>query len=106
MIRRLLVANRGEIAVRIARAAADGGIESVAVFAEDDAGAAHVRQAARAEALAGAGAAAYLDSAGLIAAARRSGCDAIHPGYGCLSENPAFASACAAADPWYRCLAP
>ncbi len=97
MIRRLLIANRGEIAVRIARAAADSGIESVAVFAEDDADAAHVRQAARAEALAGTGAAAYLDGAGLVAAARRSGCDAIHPGYGFLSEQPAFADACTAA---------
>ena len=94
---RVLIANRGEIAVRIARAAAEAGIESVAIYATDDAGSPHVRAAYRAVALPGAGARAYLDIAAMIAAAKAEGCDALHPGYGFLSENPALARACAAA---------
>jgi acetyl/propionyl-CoA carboxylase alpha subunit len=97
VIRRLLIANRGEIALRIVRAASDSGIESVAVYAADDADALHAKLATRAELLAGTGAAAYLDIAGLIGVAARCGCDAIHPGYGFLSENAAFARACAEA---------
>ncbi|MEE3101453.1 MAG: biotin carboxylase N-terminal domain-containing protein, partial [Pseudomonadota bacterium] len=94
---RLLIANRGEVALRIQRAAAGLGIATVAVHAPDDAGALHVRLADRAVALPGRGAAAYLDAAALIAAARETGCDAVHPGYGFLSESAAFARACAGA---------
>ena len=93
-IRRLLIANRGEIAIRIARSAADAGIETVAVASEDDVGALHAVRADRAVALKGRGAAAYLDIAQLIEAAKREACDAIHPGYGFQSENAAFAEAC------------
>ncbi|HYF58454.1 MAG TPA: carboxyl transferase domain-containing protein [Burkholderiaceae bacterium] len=88
----LLIANRGEIAVRIARAAADLGIRSVAVHARDDAHGLHLRLADAAVALPGEGVAAYLDADALLAAARAAGCDAVHPGYGFLSENAAFAA--------------
>ena len=94
---RVLIANRGEIAVRIARAAAEAGIGSVAVHAADDAASPHVAAADRAVALTGTGARAYLDVAAIVAAARAEGCDALHPGYGFLSENPALARACAEA---------
>ena len=97
MFKRVLIANRGEIAIRIARAAADLGISSLAVYAEDDAASRHVRAADAAAALPGTGARAYLDIDGLIAAAKAHGCDAVHPGYGFLSENAAFARACVAA---------
>lgn len=93
---RLLIANRGEIAIRIAEAAAAFGIESVAVYAEDDSTSLHRYRADRAVALSGSGAAAYLDSKQLIAVAREEGCDAVHPGYGFLSEDPSFALDCAA----------
>ena len=97
-IRRLLVCNRGEIARRII-AAADGlGIETVAVYAEGDAGAPFVAEAGRAVALPGRRAAeTYLDAAALLGAARRTGCDAVHPGYGFLSESAEFAGAVRAA---------
>ncbi len=94
MIRKLLIANRGEIAIRIARTAADMGIETLAVHSTDDAHSLHTRMADSALALQGAGAAAYLDGAALVAAARAQGCDAIHPGYGFLSENADFAALC------------
>lgn len=94
---RILIANRGEVAVRIARACADLGIESVAVYAEDDAASLHVRRATRSLALEGRGPAAYLDAERVIAAAKEAGCDAIHPGYGFLSESAAFARAVAGA---------
>ncbi|PWU29616.1 carbamoyl-phosphate synthase large subunit [Pseudomonas sp. RW407] len=93
----LLIANRGEIAIRIARAAAELGIRSVAVFAEDDAASLHTRQADQAVPLRGRGAAAYLDIAQLIEVALAQGCDAVHPGYGFLSENAGFAHRCEAA---------
>jgi acetyl/propionyl-CoA carboxylase alpha subunit/acetyl-CoA carboxylase carboxyltransferase component len=92
--KKILIANRGEIAVRIARAANDLGIPTVAIYSEDDAAALHVRLADQSRALGGRGAAAYLDAARIIAAAKASDCDAIHPGYGFLSEVADFASAC------------
>lgn len=93
----LLIANRGEIAIRIAQACADLGIRSVAVYAEDDTSCLHTRKADLAVALVGRGAAAYLDMDQLIAIAREQGCTAIHPGYGFLAENAEFARRCQAA---------
>src|SRR5271166_1535152 len=90
----LLIANRGEIAIRIIRAAAEMGIRTVAVFPEDDATSLHTRRADEARHLSGVGAAAYLDGEQIIAIAKESGCDAIHPGYGFLSENAGFARRC------------
>lgn len=94
MLTRLLIANRGEIAIRIARTAAEMGIATVAVYSQDDAQSLHVREADQAVALRLSGAAAYLAIDQIIAAARATGCDAIHPGYGFLAENAAFALAC------------
>jgi acetyl/propionyl-CoA carboxylase alpha subunit/acetyl-CoA carboxylase carboxyltransferase component len=96
-IRRLLIANRGEIAIRVARAARELGITSIAAFSEDDATSLHRRLADEAVALPGVGPRAYLDAAQLVAAAKAAACDAIHPGYGFLSESAAFARACAEA---------
>ncbi|MFI5353483.1 MAG: carboxyl transferase domain-containing protein [Candidatus Binatales bacterium] len=93
----LLIANRGEIAIRIIRAAAEMGIRTVAVFPEDDARSLHTRKADQARALRGVGAAAYLNADQIVAAAKAAGCDAIHPGYGFLSENAGFARRCAEA---------
>ena len=95
MIKKLLIANRGEIAIRIAQAAAELGIATVAVFSEDDANSLHIKRADEVRPLKGRGAAAYLDIAAVIEAARASGCDAVHPGYGFLSENAALARDCA-----------
>jgi acetyl/propionyl-CoA carboxylase alpha subunit/acetyl-CoA carboxylase carboxyltransferase component len=97
MVKKLLIANRGEIAIRIAQAAAELGIDTVGVHSEDDANSLHVRRMGEAKTLKGKGAAAYLDIAQVIAVARGTGCDAIHPGYGFLSENAEFARACAKA---------
>ncbi|HET7220778.1 MAG TPA: acetyl-CoA carboxylase biotin carboxylase subunit [Vicinamibacterales bacterium] len=95
-IRRVLIANRGEIAVRIARACREAGIESVAVFSDADADAVHVRAADRAVRIGPPPPAeSYLSVPALIDAARASSADAIHPGYGFLSERPALAHACA-----------
>src|SRR5690606_14409562 len=94
----LLIANRGEIALRVVRTCRALGIRPLAVHSAADAAAPHVRACDAAVALAGpTPAAGYLDGAQLIAAARRLGAEAIHPGYGFLSENAGFAEACAAA---------
>lgn len=93
-IQRLLVANRGEIAIRIMRTAADLGIETVAIYSADDANSLHVRKATRSAQLKGTGAAAYLDVAEVIGIATGMNCDAVHPGYGFLSENPALPESC------------
>ncbi|MDZ7667875.1 MAG: biotin carboxylase N-terminal domain-containing protein [Gammaproteobacteria bacterium] len=99
MLNRVLISNRGEIAIRIARAAASLGMESVAIFAAADAAALHTRIADDAREIAADGdpVRAYLDAAAIVAAAQASGCDCVHPGYGFLAENAAFAERCAAA---------
>src|ERR1700712_3160704 len=96
-VTRLLIANRGEIAIRIARAAADMAIPSVAVYSEDDSRSLHLRIADEAQLLPGIGASAYLNMEAVIAAAHATGCDAIHPGYGFLAERGDFARLCATA---------
>lgn len=91
---KLLIANRGEIAIRIARAAGEMGLESVAVYSEDDSSSLHISYADHAVLLPGKGARAYLDVDAIIEAARQSGADALHPGYGFLSENSGLARRC------------
>jgi acetyl/propionyl-CoA carboxylase alpha subunit/acetyl-CoA carboxylase carboxyltransferase component len=93
--KKLLIANRGEIAIRIARAAGDMGLSTAAVYSEDDSSSLHLRATDVTQLLPGQGAAAYLDIDAVIAAAKAANCDAVHPGYGFLAERGDFASACA-----------
>jgi len=95
MIKKILIANRGEIAVRIVRACAEMGIKSVAVYAEPDRYALHVKKADEAYSLGPDTVAGYLNAHRLVNLAKAAGCDALHPGYGFLSENPELAEICA-----------
>src|SRR6195952_3408244 len=92
---KLLIANRGEIAIRLARAASEAGRASVAIYPADDSLSLHVRAADASHEIPGTGARAYLDIEAVISAAKATGCDALHPGYGFLSENSALARRCA-----------
>ena len=94
-LHQLLIANRGEIAIRIARAAGETGLATVAIYPSDDAASLHVRAADEACEIPGRGARAYLDIEAVMAAAKAAGCDALHPGYGFLSENASLARRCA-----------
>ena len=100
MFKRVLIANRGEIAIRVARAASALGVESVSVYAPADALSLHTRVTTESRALGTSRAAssdpvrAYLDIEALIEAAKASRCDCVHPGYGFLSENAGFAKRC------------
>ena len=99
MFSRVLVANRGEIAVRVIRALHELGIEAVAVYSTADRDALHVGLADQAVCIGPPSATeSYLRIPSVIAAAETTGCDAVHPGYGFLSENPAFVHACDDSD--------
>ncbi|MYG90732.1 MAG: carbamoyl-phosphate synthase large subunit, partial [Chloroflexi bacterium] len=93
-MQRLLVANRGEIAVRILRTATELGIVTAAVHSSDDAASDHIQHAETVIELSGIGPAAYLDIDQIVDRAKEHDCDAIHPGYGFLAENADFARAC------------
>ncbi len=101
MLKRVLISNRGEIAIRIAKAASALGVESVGVYSPVDALSLHTRFTTEACEIAGRGGTgdavgAYLDAGLIVATAKASGCDSVHPGYGFLAENPGFAELCAA----------
>src|SRR5436190_7309906 len=99
MFSRVLVANRGEIAVRIIRALHELGAEAVAVYSTADAGTLHTRLADRSVCIGPPSATeSYLNMASVVAAGETTGCDAVHPGYGFLAENPDFVEACEAND--------
>ena len=91
---KLLIANRGEIAIRVMRSAYELGLKTVAIYSDDDKNALHIRKADEAYALGSGGISAYLDMAKIIEIAQKSGCSLIHPGYGFLSENWFFAQLC------------
>ncbi len=95
VLNKLLIANRGEIAIRIVRTAAEMGIRTVTIHSEDDADSLHTRKSDETRGLRGIGPVAYLDAEQIISVAREAKCDAIHPGYGFLSENARFARRCA-----------
>ncbi len=97
-MKKLLIANRGEIAIRISRAATELGIETVSIYTQDDSASLHTKKTDAAVCLKGTGAAGYLDIDNIIELAVQQHCDAVHPGYGFLSENKDFAAACEAAD--------
>ena len=97
MLKRVLIANRGEIALRVLRACRELGIETVAVYSQADAEALHVQLAGQAVCIGSAKAAeSYLNQSALLTVAKATGCDGVHPGYGFLSENADFADACTA----------
>ena len=91
---KILIANRGEIAVRIARAAADLGIQTLSIYSEDDSNSLHIKKTDESAQLDGRGARAYLDIEQIINVAKLHNCDALHPGYGFLSENEELAQRC------------
>ncbi|HQU16308.1 MAG: pyruvate carboxylase subunit A [Chromatiales bacterium 21-64-14] len=95
MIKKLLIANRGEVAVRVVRACAEMGITSVAIYTDADRHGLHVKKADQAYGIGPDSVAGYLNVHRIVNLARATGCDAIHPGYGFLSENPLFAETCA-----------
>ncbi|MCI8477195.1 MAG: acetyl-CoA carboxylase biotin carboxylase subunit, partial [Oscillospiraceae bacterium] len=98
MLKRVLIANRGEIALRILRACREAGVDTVAVYSTADAEAMHVQLAGKAVCIGPARAAeSYLNQTALLTVAKATGCDGLHPGYGFLSENAEFADACAEA---------
>ena len=92
--RDVFIANRGEVAIRIVRAARERGFATSAIYSQDDRDSLHTRSADRALLVPGRGAAAYLDSDALVESAIAAGCQLVHPGYGFLSESAAFARAC------------
>ena len=95
MFKRVLIANRGEIAVRVIRACRELGIPTVAIYSEADANSLHVRLATDAYCIGPASStSSYLNIPAIISTALMAGCDAIHPGYGFLSERPEFAEIC------------